>query len=107
MLLVYGAGLKIVSGERIWTEVKKTLAGNYAGELFLTMLAVGIGRITSNTSHLPGFRNRIKHIFQMTVDGKISELFQAVFKTHFPDHCCGSVSEIFFPDLILITLPGL
>ena len=74
MLLVYGAGLKIVSGERIWTEVKKTLAGNYAGELFLTMLAVGIGRITSNTSHLPVFRNRIKHIFQMTVDGKISEL---------------------------------
>jgi hypothetical protein len=36
----------MVSGERIWTEVKKTLAGNYAGQLALTMLEVGVGRRT-------------------------------------------------------------
>ena len=40
----YLAGLKIVSGERVWTEVKKTLGGKYAGDLMLTMLEVGVGR---------------------------------------------------------------
>jgi tRNA nucleotidyltransferase/poly(A) polymerase len=37
-----------VSGERLWSEVKKTLAGNYAGELFITMLDVGIGTVINS-----------------------------------------------------------
>jgi len=36
-------GLKIVSGERIWMEWKKILVGNYAGELTLKMIEVGLG----------------------------------------------------------------
>lgn len=37
-------GLQIVSGERIWTELKKTLEGNFAGDLLKTMLGVGVGK---------------------------------------------------------------
>lgn len=37
------AGLKDISGERIWMELKKILEGNYAGELMITMLENGIG----------------------------------------------------------------
>lgn len=36
-------GLKNISGERIWVELKKILEGNFAGDLMLTMLDVGIG----------------------------------------------------------------
>lgn len=36
-------GLKGISGERIWVEFRKILEGNFAGELVLTMLEVGIG----------------------------------------------------------------
>ncbi|XP_023934768.1 CCA tRNA nucleotidyltransferase 1, mitochondrial isoform X2 [Bicyclus anynana] len=37
-------GLQNVSGERIWMELKKTLQGNFAGDLLKTMLNVGIGQ---------------------------------------------------------------
>lgn len=37
-------GLQNVSGERIWMELKKTLQGNFAGDLLKTMLDVGIGQ---------------------------------------------------------------
>lgn len=36
-------GLKIVSGERVWMEWRKILVGNYAGELTLKMIEVGLG----------------------------------------------------------------
>jgi len=36
-------GLDIVSGERIWSEWKKILVGNYAGELTLKMIEIGLG----------------------------------------------------------------
>ncbi|KAG8231146.1 hypothetical protein J437_LFUL011215 [Ladona fulva] len=35
-------GLKRISGERIWSELKKILTGNYAGELLEMMLNLGI-----------------------------------------------------------------
>lgn len=37
------SGLKGISGERIWMELKKILEGNYAGELMITMLENRIG----------------------------------------------------------------
>ncbi|XP_044728577.1 CCA tRNA nucleotidyltransferase 1, mitochondrial [Chrysoperla carnea] len=37
-------GLERISGERIWSELKKILEGNFAGELMKTMLHVGIAR---------------------------------------------------------------
>lgn len=37
-------GLKDISGERIWMELKKILEGNYAGELMLIMLDCEIGK---------------------------------------------------------------
>ncbi|XP_018576883.1 CCA tRNA nucleotidyltransferase 1, mitochondrial isoform X2 [Anoplophora glabripennis] len=36
------SGLECVSGERIWTELKKILEGNYAGDLMLTIVESGI-----------------------------------------------------------------
>lgn len=38
------SGLEKISGERIWTELKKILQGNYPGQLLKTMLDVGIGK---------------------------------------------------------------
>ncbi|XP_049877804.1 CCA tRNA nucleotidyltransferase 1, mitochondrial [Pectinophora gossypiella] len=38
------SGLQQVSGERIWTELKKTLQGNFAGNLLKKMLSVDIGK---------------------------------------------------------------
>ena len=35
------AGLKQISGERIWLELKKTLQGNFAGDLVLKLLECG------------------------------------------------------------------
>jgi len=37
-------GLSRVSGERIWSEFKKILAGNFAGELTLEMIKQGLGQ---------------------------------------------------------------
>lgn len=37
-------GLQGVSGERIWMELKKTLQGNFAGDLLKTMLKQDIGK---------------------------------------------------------------
>ncbi|CAH2045241.1 unnamed protein product, partial [Iphiclides podalirius] len=37
-------GLENISGERIWMELKKTLQGNFAGDLLKTMLSVNIGK---------------------------------------------------------------
>ncbi|XP_068619123.1 CCA tRNA nucleotidyltransferase 1, mitochondrial isoform X2 [Battus philenor] len=37
------SGLGNISGERIWTELKKMLQGNFAGDLLKTMLDVGVG----------------------------------------------------------------
>lgn len=31
-------GLKQISGERIWTELKKILEGNFAGDLLMTII---------------------------------------------------------------------
>lgn len=36
-------GLKNISGERLWVELKKILEGNFAADLTITMLDVGIG----------------------------------------------------------------
>merc|ERR1719495_2545976 len=36
-------GLERVSGERIWSEFKKILAGNFAGELTQEMIKHGLG----------------------------------------------------------------
>ncbi|CAH0400537.1 unnamed protein product [Chilo suppressalis] len=36
-------GLQNISGERIWVELKKTLQGNFVGNLLKTMLDVGVG----------------------------------------------------------------
>ncbi|XP_063932982.1 CCA tRNA nucleotidyltransferase 1, mitochondrial-like [Zophobas morio] len=36
-------GLKNVSGERIWMELKKTLEGKFAGELLLKIIECGLG----------------------------------------------------------------
>lgn len=36
-------GLRNISGERIWVELKKTLQGKFAGNLLKTMLQVGVG----------------------------------------------------------------
>lgn len=38
-----GIGLKQVSGERIWSELSKTLGGPYAPELMKTILNLGLG----------------------------------------------------------------
>jgi hypothetical protein len=61
----------MVSGERIWTEVKKTLAGNYAGQLALTMLEVGVGRMT--VILFTTYNSRLIRIFREN-----STLFRAV-----------------------------
>lgn len=37
-------GLERISGERIWSELKKILEGNFAGELMKTMLHVGVAK---------------------------------------------------------------
>ncbi|CAB3383462.1 Hypothetical predicted protein [Cloeon dipterum] len=36
------SGLSRISGERIWTELRKILEGNYAGELINVMIEIGI-----------------------------------------------------------------
>jgi hypothetical protein len=36
-------GLLMVSGERIWSEVRKILEGRFSRELMKTMLSLGIG----------------------------------------------------------------
>lgn len=37
-------GLKNISGERIWVELKKTLQGKFAGSLLKIMVNIGVGR---------------------------------------------------------------
>lgn len=37
-------GLQKISGERIWTELKKILQGNYRIELFAKLIECGAGR---------------------------------------------------------------
>jgi tRNA nucleotidyltransferase (CCA-adding enzyme) len=36
-------GLGMISGERIWSELRRILEGNFAGNLVKTMLSLGIG----------------------------------------------------------------
>lgn len=36
-------GLLMVSGERIWSELRKILEGKFAGDLMKTMLFLGMG----------------------------------------------------------------
>lgn len=38
-----GQGLKDISGERIWMELKRILEGNFAGELIKTILECDLG----------------------------------------------------------------
>lgn len=38
-----GQGLKDISGERIWMELKRILEGNFAGELMLAILECDLG----------------------------------------------------------------
>ncbi|GLV42236.1 uncharacterized protein CBL_03822 [Carabus blaptoides fortunei] len=38
------SGMERISGERIWSELKKILEGNFAGELIKTMLHVGLAK---------------------------------------------------------------
>jgi tRNA nucleotidyltransferase (CCA-adding enzyme) len=42
------SGLSRISGERIWSELKKILEGNYAGDLIQTMLKVGVAEFIGN-----------------------------------------------------------
>lgn len=42
------SGLERISGERIWTELKKILEGNYAGNLMLTIIECGIAPYIGN-----------------------------------------------------------
>lgn len=44
-------GLKQIAGERMWMEFKKILAGNYAKELVLLMIDLGIGTFIGIPSH--------------------------------------------------------
>ncbi|XP_013170490.1 PREDICTED: CCA tRNA nucleotidyltransferase 1, mitochondrial-like [Papilio xuthus] len=59
-------GLENISGERIWMELKKTLQGNFAGDLLKTMLNVGIGKYIGipdpNIDELNKVLNRSKHL---------------------------------------------
>ncbi|XP_039758121.1 CCA tRNA nucleotidyltransferase 1, mitochondrial isoform X2 [Pararge aegeria] len=59
-------GLQNVSGERIWMELKKTLQGNFAGDLLKTMLNVGIGQCIGipnpNLEELDILLNRCCHL---------------------------------------------
>jgi tRNA nucleotidyltransferase (CCA-adding enzyme) len=63
-------GLDIVSGERIWSEWKKILAGNHAGELTLKMIEVGL----SPHIGLPPAPNteEFKRVWTQSQDNKIS-----------------------------------
>jgi tRNA nucleotidyltransferase (CCA-adding enzyme) len=36
-------GLKRISGERIWVELKKILQGNFAGDLVIALVKCGLG----------------------------------------------------------------
>jgi tRNA nucleotidyltransferase (CCA-adding enzyme) len=36
-------GLLRISGERIWSELRKIMEGNFAGDLMKVMLSLGIG----------------------------------------------------------------
>lgn len=49
-------GLKQISGERIWVELKKVLQGNFAGELMMNIVECGlaeyIGKLSLSHSHL-------------------------------------------------------
>jgi tRNA nucleotidyltransferase (CCA-adding enzyme) len=36
-------GLKQISGERLWMELRKILSGNFAADLTLRMISLGIG----------------------------------------------------------------
>ena len=49
-------GLKRISGERIWVELKKVLQGNFAGELMMSIVDCGlseyIGRVCTNKVHV-------------------------------------------------------
>jgi len=42
------SGLSRISGERIWSELKKILEGNFAGELIKTMVEVGVPQFIGN-----------------------------------------------------------
>lgn len=41
-------GLQKISGERIWTELKKILQGNFRMELFIKLIECGAGRYIGN-----------------------------------------------------------
>ncbi|XP_046402301.1 CCA tRNA nucleotidyltransferase 1, mitochondrial [Ischnura elegans] len=51
-------GLNRISGERIWSELKKILSGNFAGEIFNTMLEIGIAPFIG----LPSEPNKVEMI---------------------------------------------
>ncbi|KAI5631155.1 poly A polymerase head domain-containing protein [Phthorimaea operculella] len=60
-------GLQMVSGERIWSELKKTLQGNFAGSLLKTMLQVDIGQYIGlpakpNFDELESLVKRAEHL---------------------------------------------
>lgn len=48
-------GLKRVSGERIWMELKKILQGNYGGELMMTIIECGLSTSIGEDCHLESF----------------------------------------------------
>ncbi|OWR54392.1 Poly [Danaus plexippus plexippus] len=59
-------GLQGVSGERIWMELKKTLQGNFAGDLLKTMLKLDIGKYIGlpkpNLEEFEGLLKRSEHL---------------------------------------------
>ncbi|CAG4954076.1 unnamed protein product [Parnassius apollo] len=60
------SGLQNISGERIWMELKKTLQGNFAGDLLKTMLNVDIGKYIGipnpNIEELDKLLKRSQHL---------------------------------------------
>jgi len=76
-------GLEIVSGERIWTELKKILSGNFAGELTLRMIDLGLGKYIGfpdepDTEEFSRIWNRCK---ELNIRLESQSLLAALFKS--------------------------
>ncbi|CAG7834162.1 unnamed protein product [Allacma fusca] len=61
------SGLKQISGERIWVELRKILTGNHAAAIMVTMMELGIGEYIGlpNDANIEEFKmlmNRLDHL---------------------------------------------
>jgi tRNA nucleotidyltransferase (CCA-adding enzyme) len=55
------SGLANISGERLWSELKKILEGKYAGELVVAMFQLGISEYLGMYGLWNTFQYCIKH----------------------------------------------